>query len=277
MWEGRSKDRREKSKHTEWECRDRSWDNLLIWFPSRSGKQLTAGWICSVITQVPCAGSPAPATCRRPPLTALPASIPSQRGFSHPGELSPAGCPAFCSVGALGVTVTLHPALAVSPCLPSVWKPGWGNVSPSPAGLVQKGKGNCFSRQPPSPRLLTGISLWTPWSQAEGTHGNVGEEGGGAGQVRARGKAVRRRQGLAFVPFSPNLWEIMSLPAAIITDYMPFACCIKAACLINIILKGGLGMRETSCFELQQTHLVCDHCKRLLQPFCGEQTGSTMS
>lgn len=43
MWEGRSKDRREKSKYTEWECGDRSWDNLLIWFPSHPDKQLTAG------------------------------------------------------------------------------------------------------------------------------------------------------------------------------------------------------------------------------------------
>lgn len=163
---------------------------------------------------------------------------------SHLEELSPAGCPPLCSMRAVGVTVNLHPAVAVSPCLPSVWKPGWGNMSPSPAGLLQKEKGNCFSPPDSDVPLETLVQGGHhPW--------DLGEQGGGAGQVRAPGEAVWGRQGLAFVPFSPNLWEIMSLPAAIITDYMPFACCIKAACLINIILKGGLGMRETSCFELQ--------------------------
>lgn len=174
----------------------------------------------------------------------LPGAAPS--ACSHLEELSPSGRPPIGSMRAAGVAVSLHPAVAASACLPSVRKLGWGNVPPSPAGLLRKGKGNWFS--PPDADVPLGTLVrggGRPWDR-----GGEGA-GAGAGQAAAPGEAVWGRQGLGFVPFSPRLWEIMSLPAAIITDYMPFACCIKAACLINIILKGGLGMRETSCFELQ--------------------------
>lgn len=91
------------------------------------------------------------------------------------------------------------------------------------------------------------MSLLRPWHEAWGHWQNLGEKGVGAGLSEPLVKQTRS----CLHPLLADLRETMLFPAAIITDYMPFACCIKAACLINIILKGGLGMRETSCFELQ--------------------------
>ena len=179
MWEGRGKDRREKSKYTEWECGDRSWDNLLIWFSSRSGKQLTAGWTCFLIT--PCLMS-----------TSL--------CWVHAG-----GCPLLLPRGAepswwypvllwaAGVTAALHPAVAASPGLPSLWKPGWGHTSPSPAALLKKGKGNWFSP------LDSGVPLET-LAQGRAHPRDPREREGGAGQVRALDQAAWRWQGLACTP-----------------------------------------------------------------------------
>lgn len=157
------------------------------------------------------------------------------------------------------------PCVPASPS-PAGTEPGW-----LPPALLRKGSWGeggsapcCRCVTSPSLRLKTRlgkhVSFWlgtegegklfVPSSNSDvpletlaqggGHPWDLGEHGGGAGQVRALGKAVRGRQGLVFVPFSLNLWELMSLPAAIITDYMPFACCIKAACLINIILRAVL-------------------------------------
>lgn len=227
MWEGRSKDRREKSKYTEWECGDRSQDNLLICIPSHSGKQITTGWICFLIT-----------------LCLL--SISSHSACSHLKKLSPARCPSLCSVRTVGVTMTLHLVVVVSLCLPLVWKLDWGNGNRtvSPDGVFQKGKGNWFS---PS----SSNDPWRPWCKVETAHGTWENRERECGRSEPRAKLWEEDQVLLLHPSHPHLWEIMSLPAVIITDHMSFACCIKAAGLINIILKGGLSVRETSCFELR--------------------------
>lgn len=227
MWEGRSKDRREKSKYTEWECGDRSQDNLLICIPTHSGKQLTTGWICFLIT-----------------LCLL--SISLHSACSHLKKLSPARHPPLCSVRTVGVTMTLHPVIAVLPCFPLAWKLDWGNENRtvSPDGVFQKGKGNFFL--PPAQ-----MSLWRPWCKVETTHGTWENRERECGRSEPWAKICEEDKVLLLHPSHPHLWEIMSLPAAIIADYMSFACCIKAAGLINIALKGGLSMKETSCFELQ--------------------------
>lgn len=181
-----------------------------------------------------------------PSLPCLPASPPQQRLFcplppqgAEPSWLPPTllheGSQGDCDFAPCCHCVTL-PSLGL--------KTGLGKHISFSSWFVTEREGKLFF----SPDLETPLETLV---QGGGHPWDLGEQRGGVGQVRGPGEAMWGRQGLAFVPFSPNLWEIMSLPAAIITDYMPFACCIKAACLINIILKGSLGMRETSCFELQ--------------------------
>lgn len=182
---GRAREKTEgkKSKYTEWEREDKSWDSLLIWFPSNSGKQHTAEWINFLITlclmSVHSRWAPSPCYV----LEAAPAcpSSPPSAPWQHllhsflPQGPEPTDCPRFAPCGCLGWP-WLH--ITVSICLPLAWKLGWGNTSPSPAGLLQKGKGNFFCPQLRCP--LGNLSTRQRPPLGPGT----------AGQVRASGKTM---------------------------------------------------------------------------------------
>lgn len=106
----RAKTEGKKSKYTEWERGDKSWDSLLIWFPSNSGKQHTAEWINFLITLClmsvrSCWRLPLAALCH---LYCLPSSTCSAR--SHPKDLSPLTALALLHGGVWGDRdfVSLH-------------------------------------------------------------------------------------------------------------------------------------------------------------------------
>lgn len=179
MWEGRSKDRREKSKYSEWECGDRSQDNLLICIPSHSGKQSTTGWICFLIT-----------------LCLL--SISLHSACSHLKKLSPARCPSLLCEDSWG-----HHDFA--PCCCSVTLSSFGLKT----GLG-KWKQDCFPRWCVSEgkgKLIFSLRLKWPLEtlvQGGDRPWDLGEQREGMWQVRAQSKAMWGRPGLAFASFSPT-------------------------------------------------------------------------
>lgn len=95
MWEGRSKDRREKSKYTEWECGDSIWGNLLIWFHSHI-LQLSesALWSLSACWVFPCTRSLA-LLHAVPCCPACTQHLPPARACSYLQVLSPTSSPAL--------------------------------------------------------------------------------------------------------------------------------------------------------------------------------------
>lgn len=182
MWEGRSKDRREKSKYTEWECGDSSWDNLLIWFHTHFQKP-TSEWTCFIMTlwllSVSLQQVLGPAPCCRLPLAALPAP-----SISTLSELAPTSrcwaqpAPLLWSMGTDGVTVTLHLLSLHHPVFP--WSGNWAGETPILPQLT------CYKRRKKSVFLsLTEMSL-RDISARQMPPVGPGEQGGGVGQVKAR-------------------------------------------------------------------------------------------
>lgn len=165
---GRAREKTEgkKSKYTEWEHEDKSWDSLLIWFPSNSGKQHTAEWINFLITlclmSVHSCWAPSPCYVLEaaPACPPSPPSAPWQR-LLHSLPLrgpEPTDCPRFAPWGCLGwpwIFITL-PSLDL--------KTGLGKHISFPSWFVTGGEGKLFL--PP-----TQMSLGKPQHKAEATPG----------------------------------------------------------------------------------------------------------
>lgn len=124
-----------------------------------------------------------------------PASPPCQ-GLLPPQGAEPKQLPAL-DHGADGVTVTLHPLVTASSCLPLVWKPDWGITYPSPADLLQKEKENCFSLP----------NADAPQRHQCGADATCGTWKAGRGSVAGQSSVwCCIRKDFAFVPFSLDLW-----------------------------------------------------------------------
>lgn len=141
----------------------------------------------------------------------LPGSTCSTR--SHPKDLSPQTALALLHAGVWGDCDFVSLCHSAFP-----WLENWAGETHLLLQLV------CYRRGRETFSSPNSDVPWETSAQGRGHPWDLGEQD----RSEPQAKPWWGRQGLAYIS-SLNLWDITSLPTAIITDYMPFACCIKVA------------------------------------------------